>query len=127
MKIGYEVEGAYKGLRTLFMDAVELHDLGPGYVAALYISDLQNSLRVEDLRSKLVSYPLVTLEVTAPPVDLDDTPNLVIMLNGPTFDKVSVLRPWDQVKINNGQNVVVFPMSSAIFTKPSDFSHDKEC
>ena len=136
MKIGIEVEGSYKGLVTVFVDAHEVEilegklkdlALGDRPVEHVYISDLGNTLDLSYV-SSLFQGLLITVERTSVPEGLANTQNIIglsIMLSSPTYVEVAKLRPWcDQVKFNDGQSVIVLPMAGAVYTQPEDFEGD---
>ena len=80
MKVGYELEGVYRGAKTLFMNHVEFLNciakdsdvplenlVVQHHVSRLYISDLNNKLTVEQLEQEAVTnLPLdgITIERT---------------------------------------------------------------
>lgn len=129
MKIGIEVEGRLKGVKTLFMECEEV-DVGVGVLAQhpnighVYISDLENKL---DLNHVLAKYPnvLITVERTAPrPQGLPS--RLVYMLSLPYYDSVNSLLETDMVKFDKDQHVLILPKSAEITTRPEDFLGDVE-
>ncbi len=132
MKIGIEVEGLYKGLSAIFCDAgaplVEVRNQAiKNKVDLVYISDNGNLLDYEFVGEFFKDFT-VTLDVTG--VTGYRPPNVNLMLRidrgDMHFDVVHELVEGDQVKFEINRNVVVFPMTAAIRTKPSDFDGDVE-
>ena len=131
MKYGLEVEGKFKGIPTLFCTHIEIEDallwwngkrlhIEQVYISCEDYNDLPES--IEEICESF--YPLL---VTLDTVNLPRTiriPNLSIMLRNPEYRTVSLLTDNDQVKFDKDNNVIVFPMSGSIYTKPSDFLND---
>lgn len=137
MKKGIEVEGILRGLSTIFVDASEVLTVGqvldlvdhPEVEAArhLYVSDHSLEVSIESLASYFPRH-YITWEVRTIPKDPTTLPNnMGIMLSGcPDFWQIKRLRPCDQLKFSDGQNVVVFSMKDAMFTAPHEFEGDVE-
>lgn len=127
MKVGYELEGAYRGAKTLFMNHVEFlnclteHSETPlenlvvkHHVSRLYISDLQNRLTVEQLEQDVVTnLPIngITVERTNLNKLVLDPRFFDIMLNIPVesddIQQLVFARKHNvQVKLDCGSNVV---------------------
>lgn len=131
MKYGIECEGMLKGLPTVFCEAFEI-DRAAAYargkgITHVYVSDRQNDLDYDQVGATLQGLQ-VTLEVTAAKGNRPD--NVALMLNcNRTFSayvQVSQLAAKDQIKFEHNRNVIVLPMSEAIFTEPKDFDGDIE-
>lgn len=131
MKVGIEVEGRLKGIRTLFCTAEEFL-YGPDIrVAAreencvqIYISDLNNILSLFSSYLTLVAKTyIITVERTkvesVPPVWI----NIILTVDSPSF---WYLNPNDQVKFTRDQ--FVFALTKELMNKsvPSDFELDFE-
>lgn len=136
MKLGIEVEGRLRGVPTLFCDAdFDVEKLTAALrkhaVSHVYISDNTNKLSYRSIGTLLRGY-LVTLDVTE--VLKEPRPanvSLMLRLDGdgdplPLFDQVSRLTKEDQIKFECDRNVIVLPMTAAIFTQPAEFEGDIE-
>lgn len=133
MKYGVEVEGRLRGIPTLFCNAdVKREDLFEALrkhpVSHVYISDNNNTLHYRGIGGLLSRY-MVTLDVTKVRDD-ERSPNVSLMLriDGelPTWEHVSKLTKEDQIKFERNREVIVLPMTAAIFTQPSEFEGDIE-
>jgi hypothetical protein len=149
MKIGVEVEGRLKGIRTLFIEAETVHEnlekvraaLRTNNIGHLYISDPTGILTYEEVGRLFECH--VTLDVTRTRAE-SRPPNISLMLRVDpfayewrgqnemlvppywTFTDIERLHENDQLKFERNNKVYVFPMTSAILTKPEDFSGDIE-
>jgi len=133
MKIGIEVEGRFKGLRTLFMGYGEFFELKSfediegilrdKCLQQVYISDLDNriELRKQILRD-MSKVAIVTLERTF--VDGLLPEHVRIVLSVPVRTDMRILRPGDQIKIDQHQHVWEVSKESMITSIPSDFLND---
>ncbi len=138
MKIGNEVEGAFRGIKTLFCQASEL----PAFLARkdalinqyglhhLYVSDwfkLLTQLQYDQLSA--IGMP-VTIEVTAIPsrARLSNIRYMVAVEVDPVelgfFSNHS--RHLDQIKFTTNQHVATARMSDFNTTIPADFMSDVE-
>lgn len=146
MKVGYELEGAYRGAKTLFMDNLEFldclaeHSETPlenlvlkHHVSRLYISDLQNRLTVEHLEQDVVT----NLPIAGITVERTDLNKLVldprffdIMLNIHVEPKdvqqlVFARKHNVQVKLDCGSNAVfVTDIESFDMTSYNQYHND---
>lgn len=136
MKLGIEVEGRLRGVPTLFCNAdfdtqELLANLRKHPVSHVYISDNTNKLGYHGIGALLRGY-MVTLDVTE--VRAESRPanvSLMLRLDGDgsllqLFEQVSRLTKEDQIKFERDRNVIVLPMTAAIFTQPSEFAGDVE-
>ena len=135
MKTGIEVEGRYKGLRTLFIGAAEYSRLiETGRLQSLmvdhphlYISDLDNTLDYDSLVPDCLEGKVITLEVTRVPPGLRPG-NLSIMLRLPHLDEILQLSETDMFKFTRetDRTVKVGLPGMLIHTDPSDFEGDED-
>jgi hypothetical protein len=136
-KLGIEVEGRFKGLLTLFLDAGELTEDNEEKILSVlkrnlriqqvYISDLENTLllgvkKLKPFLKKLSDLVFITVETK----HLGKAPlpfylNIMLAVEHPSFWN---LRPTDQVKFSQGQKVFAIPVESMYKTEPSDFVDD---
>lgn len=130
-KIGYEVEGRYQGLRTLFVNSLELKKIKvvPTNIQQIYVSDLENTL---DLMTDetLVGFGekyFVTVERTKAPWEIHHNVNVMLNLQVESFWH---LRNTDQIKFhldtNKGPTVKSVSVGEMYHTSPVDFLDDKE-
>jgi hypothetical protein len=126
MKIGIEVEGRYKGIKTLFCSALEylmepLPDLMR--VSHIYISDHENALDItnENVFYEIPESHLITVERTE--VGKKPCDRIHVILNVPS-DSFWNLRETDQVKFDLNQTVYAVPLEVMYKTKPEDFAGD---
>jgi hypothetical protein len=142
MKLGIEVEGRFKGLKTLFMSAEEAADIfnpkapltlkmsqkavkALGEVQAVYISDHQNTLRPDNpLFDQFRDTQLIiSVEVTK----LDQVwPDDICVLLSVDSSSFWHLKETDQVKFNYEQTVYCVPLENMSHTYPEDFRGDIE-
>jgi hypothetical protein len=123
-KIGIEVEGRFKGIKTLFIQAEEFDDALriPRECNHIYISDNENTL---DLSAEewdaWTERWLITVDVT----DVCETPrpglNIMLRIDHPSF---WYLKPTDQIKFEQDKNVWTIPVESMYRTFPEDFEGD---
>ena len=135
MKTGIEVEGRYKGLRTLFIGAAEYSRLiETGRLQSLmvdhphlYISDHDNTLDYDSLVPDCLEGKVITLEVTRVPPGLRPG-NLSIMLRLPHLDEILQLSETDMFKFTRetDRTVKVGLPGMLIHTDPSDFEGDED-
>lgn len=132
MKLGIECEGRLKGIVTLFADAsTPLPDIKraaahSGIIQHIYISDNDNTLDYAEV-GECFNDSYVTLDVTK--VKGKRPRNISLMFRVTenwSFDDITQLTEYDQVKFESNRHVVVFPMTASIKTKPEDFEGDKE-
>jgi hypothetical protein len=136
MKIGIEVEGRLRGVKTLFIGAAELELEGPSGIRAkmmahnvthLYVSDHNNVVDYETLGLSFYSL-LVTLDVTR--VKPGPRPqNVSIMLTLPYefFIDVDRLAADDQVKFHSvDRDVLCVSARHLVRTQPIEFCGDVE-
>lgn len=137
MKQGIEVEGRFKGLRTLlcgsaaefYMFIMREKELSSG-IQNVYVSDNNNELDLTHLnlwwhRGDVVMAPnyIVTIERTSIP-PLSDVPQWVHFILNASNDSFFNLRPQDQVKFDKDLNVYVSVKETMIRTYPQDFDGD---
>lgn len=141
MKLGKEVEGRLKGLRTVFMTADEAinifggkgpitvnvtkHDLAAiGNVQAIYISDHGNVLTPDSVVfNEIRTLDLVTsIERTAVNDFWPDDICVLLTIESPSF---WYLKDTDQVKFSYEQNVRSVVLENMTVTNPEDFRDDE--
>lgn len=133
MKRGTECEGRLRGVPTVFCNADVvptdlLAALRKHPVSHVYISDRENTLGYHGIGALLQGY-MVTLDVTE--VRAEQRPSnvsLMLRIDGdrPSWESVSRLTKEDQVKFERDREVIVLPMTAAIFTQPEEFEGDIE-
>lgn len=142
MKLGLEVEGRFKGLRTLFMSADEARqildkadaiEVSPSEkalralleVQAVYISDHDNTLSPTDAVFDLLreSSLVITIEVTKVFQTWPEDINLMLTVDSSSF---WFLRDIDQVKFSKDQNVYAVTKENMSRTHPNEFYQDIE-
>jgi len=130
-KLGLEVEGRLRGVKTLFIGASEIEaakaylSLNP--ISHVYISDPENTLNYV-VAGWLFADSLVTLDVTAVRAEVRPT-NVMVILTMPHsyWDSVERLRPDDQIKFHSeGRNVLCAPVRNFVPTQPIEFLGDIE-
>ena len=117
MKLGYEVEGKYIGIKSIFLDVTEMPKLDTALsdhkVNQIYISDHDNILDLgPNPGSKLAKYCgeyVVTVERTITSKNVLDRINVLLVVDNPSFWD---LRPNDQIKFTKQNNV--YATSTAI-------------
>ena len=132
MKYGIEVEGRFKGLKTLFMSAPEMMACTVerilGYaeerkVQQIYISDLEGLVLKQNRTLKALAKDyIVTLEVSSVQAEVPAYVN--IMLNLKCETPMQFLKEGDQIKISQDQNVWAISVENMIRTVPEDFHGD---
>jgi len=134
MKIGKEVEGRFRGIPTLFMNASEFlnpkkADKAERYFhmcRQVYISDLRNVIRLNrDLRlKKWAKDMIVTVEVSHLPIVPPDDVNIILQLAvDPAFRH---LRLDDQIKIESEKlRVYTVTVRQMVESYPSEYEDDK--
>lgn len=139
MKIGREVEGRLKGIKTLFLDAEHIEkartflDQGDNAVLQhLYISDQSNTLDYHTV-SDIFPEHLVTMDITEvlydSPIDLPENVVLMLRVKGGTqeiFENVERMRTTDMIKIEHQRKVYCFTVGNAVVTFPREFEQDIE-
>lgn len=136
MKLGDEVEGMHKGMKTVFADSHEIDKLAAWLESKpidkldqIYISDLENVLDLHHVPPALMPYApffkVITIERTRIPENTVIHKKLSIMLNieNSSFWKLCHL---DQVKFSKNLTVCAFPIRDTIKTLPEDFAKDIE-
>ena len=131
MHKGIEVEGKFKGLKSIFLDAEEflewnkLTDVLNQHtdIEQLYISDHRNVL---DLSANVSLNVLaeryhVTVERTYVPRYINVNVNIMLVIDNESFWN---LRGNDQIKISKDLTVYSVPLSGMYKTVPSDFDGD---
>ena len=131
MKIGYEVEGRFKGLKTLFVNCdeftkIDIAKICHNYmVQQIYISDCDNKIDLES--DGLIAYRsgkyVVTIERTKMNCNSPAWLNIVLNVSSESF---WLLKGTDQVKFENKLTVFEIPLENMYYTKPSDFDGDNE-
>ena len=126
MKIGIEVEGRFKGIKTLFMSAEEylvFNDNVEQQFNAIYISDIENVLPLQSVNLKALHEKyLITIERSW----VDKVPaylNIVLHIDIPS---VWTLKPTDQIKFEKDLTVKTIPLENLYTTYPADFEQDKQ-
>lgn len=129
-KLGIEVEGRLKGIKTAFCSAEEFlsgeyHSRGYGWVQ-LYISDHKNIIPLEPLH-KTISYWsnlgfIVTIERTKVPSITNPSINIILYVKNDSFWN---LKPSDQVKFERDLTVRMIPIENMTLTEPWEFEGDQ--
>jgi hypothetical protein len=145
MKIGIEVEGRLRGIKTIFIDHTETTSLKDlldtdarlAHIGHIYISDIPSTWDESNLMPLgwVFDGYTITMEVTNSLMDRSVLPsNISLMLNvegigddGSSFyEHIENLLPDDQVKFNNGLNVLCVSKRHFIQTTPAEFLDDTE-
>lgn len=137
MKIGIEVEGRFKGLKTLFASTSDdaMYDafkaVSDRQIPHLYIScepsDLHNLVSyLRNFKDECIPNTLVTVECSEIlDIDLDSTYIDHFMLD--ITPDVHKLRPQDSIKSHDGDlNVLCTHVETMVRTVSSDFNNDKD-
>jgi hypothetical protein len=137
MKFGIECEGRLTGLPTVFCSAEEVgivdnkfDDLkSRGYpVSHIYISDHSGFVTEARLSMLAKKGYLISLECLKVPDFLNkltDKVGIILRIEGNNQDQAFLLRPSDQIKIDDGKkSVLMCPVSMFWRTKPEDFLGD---
>lgn len=138
MKIGLEVEGRYKGIMSLFVNADEIipsfdkdSDIRKSLdklldlhsIKQIYISDHENILNLTS-KSLLIrefgSY-ILTVERTIAPKVCDSRIKIILTIDSYSFWN---LRDTDQIKFSKDNHVYCIPKEAMIKTHPDDFKGD---
>lgn len=132
MRVGLEVEGRLRGVRTLFLDASEL-SVNVNTVAKasgvthIRIRDLQNELNYFRINAFIEASFLITLDVTA--VFAPPPPNIGIVLTMPYtyWQSLKHLRLTDQVRFHDQKRkTMVVSLRHFDPTQPEEFDYDQE-
>jgi hypothetical protein len=135
MKIGYEVEGRLKGVRSLFLDVSELDKFYEHFVRCnciktvhevcqIYVSDHSNTLDLFSIKLLNLSKEfLLTVEVTELKVDPPRYINTMLCIDSPSF---WFLRSIDQIKISKDLRVFSTTVENMSITNPEEFKNDTE-
>lgn len=132
MKIGVEVEGSYKGLKTLFIEQNELDkvldkiksvDVSQVYISCnMYITGEQFII----IKKLLKTEKLITIDTAYfdfIPKSIINKVNIILLVDDSDFFK---LKPTDQIKFEIGRKVYTAKKETMIKTLPSDYKRDKE-
>jgi hypothetical protein len=134
VKLGVEVEGRLRGLRTLFLQASECkgknaeeikQSIPEGMnVEQIYISDLENEFKLTGLwLHRLAEDFLVTVEVTELTCKPPEGVNVILRIDSPSFWH---LRETDQIKFTTEENHVwMYVAEQGMATRPEAFEKDK--
>lgn len=131
MKFGIEVEGRFKGIKTIFMDQNEIVDnlnlqLFKLFNAnALYISDLNDELTFKEITKlyKISEKYLVSIETTSKRLCKYKNFHIILRIDNSDFFK---LKNTDQIKFEHCKSVYTITKENMFKTKPKDFNNDKE-
>lgn len=128
MKVGIEVEGRLRGVRTLFCSASDNINKAVGEailngIGHVYVSDNDNTLSYQVFGD----YPdiLFTLDITCVQ-NIPRPSNVTLMLRLPGFEDVSALKADDQIKFEHNRTVLVASVNSLVRTNPDEFENDIE-
>ena len=138
MKIGLEVEGRSKGLKTLFLKASP--NLTSAFLTAnlykvphIYISVAESDMDIDTVVSMLENdYPdahevLITVESTVLPTKPLEKHSTIDHFMFSITSGVHQLRPTDTVKSHDGNlNVLTCTVENMSRTEPMDFAGDLE-
>ena len=135
MKFGIEVEGKFKGIKTLFTSANELKNLSDVLkhcsenllkdVEQLYISDHENTLDLTEMGEVLKYtklFNLVTVEVTKC-TEHSDKIHVMLVIDSPSFWN---LNSNDHIKFSRDHYVFATQRKDLEVTIPEDFAGDIE-
>lgn len=131
-KMGIEVEGRFKGLRTFFLTADEFNNLlgsskwpSIGLYQQLYISDHENILDLAKHENLLhqAKCVVVTVERTKVPLMVDASINIILYVKNDSFWN---LKPTDQVKFERDLFVSTMTLENMSITEPWEFENDEE-
>jgi hypothetical protein len=142
MKIGLEVEGRLKGLRTVFCTGKEFLDCSIWVLAItkrriqqIYVSD-HDAFIVDDLREaflerveRLKNVAFITVELpNGHPLLMAELPAEVGLIVNLKIDPHTFhgLRKTDQIKISDGLHVKTIAVENMFNTTPDDFHGDEE-
>ena len=138
MKIGKEVEGRWQGIKTLFIDELELSQFGVfaykniierrvNYkVDHLYISDHKNLLDLSEnntLLNALRKLMQITIERTKISSNVNPDLDIFLLIDNESF---WMLKYSDQIKFSKDKTVYAAVKDLMIKTIPSDFEGDSE-
>lgn len=127
MKLGYEVEGKYIGIKSIFLDVSEMHRLdtvlNDHRVNQLYISDHENTLDLgkHSPLGKYLGEYVVTVERTITSKIVQDRINVMLVVDNPSFWD---LRPNDQIKFTRNNHVYATTVRDMTETDPQEFLGD---
>jgi hypothetical protein len=127
MKVGIEVEGRFKGLKTLFVDYSELYSDDVNAVAdeyncqQIYISDLTNYLDLSEDLTYINDKFIITIERTVISNKVNPRLNIMLHIENESF---WLLKPNDQIKFSREQFVFATPKDTMFVTLPTDFDQD---
>lgn len=134
MHIGKEVEGRFRNIKTLFMNAQELMDNFQDLISFLeknrnvsqvYVSDHQNTLDLNNCweLAELSKGVTVTVEVTALINDVPEYVNVILFIDRPDF---IYLNNTDQVKFEPVEkHVLTVTVENMTCTLPNEFKGDQ--
>lgn len=128
MKLGIEVEGRFKGLKTLFFNIDEKINLNifnnPSFIQ-IYISKIKTKFQNEKLINDLLNKFFITIETD----DLSDIPkyikNKVSIILNIENENFFNLKETDQIKFNKNNNVYCISKESMFKSFPEDFLKDE--
>lgn len=134
MKIGLEVEGRYKGLRTLFLIAEEFNRIPSEDIIEIATENKAQQIYISDHNNEVLNQCTfhgsqwstfkVTLEVTQ--VMFYQDHSAVHLLLVIPEENVWRLKPTDQIKFSRDHTVYAVPVESMYKTTPEDFFGDVE-
>lgn len=131
MKCGSDVEGRYKGLKTIFLASSELAKLGfilrTRKIQAIYISDLckeKMTVGEQELLCGHTSDYFVTLETDDLNVYLPSLLQAVHVMYRIASTDFFGLKETDQIKFDDGSRVYCCPKEVMYKTDPNDYQGD---
>lgn len=133
MKVGIEVEGKDKGLKTLFLNAHEITSIAEEclldicnkhMIEQIYISDLQNKINLfSEYFYNLSKEYIICFEVSFLEQPPPEHISIMLNLNRPDL---FFLKETDQIKFDKDLFVKAIPIKDMIITTPEDFAKDVE-
>lgn len=133
-KIGIEVEGRFKGLKTLFIDDTEIDFVYENFnklihqycFVSIYISNLSGKLNNE--QQEIINYFSLNIVVLIETKrisysTLNSSINFVLRIMD---NNVFKLRDTDQIKFEKNLNVKMVTVENMSTTLSEDFSNDEE-
>ena len=131
MKIGIEVEGRFKGLKSLFLTAEEYLDMtsheierraSANNVQQIQISDVTNRLDLTVLSLQMLADKyLLSIERTKVGPEYRGKIQVILWIDDESYLN---LYPTDQIKFSKNRNVKLIAVENMFDTKPQDFNAD---
>ncbi len=129
MKYGIEVEGKYKGIKSVFLQLSELYNmdlmiLPKGYNHLYITNDTELTEDLNDIINLLLVYYNITFETTVVPDKLSDEVHIMLDIKS---DEIWKLKDTDSIKMYSDKNQVKsISIENMYNTNPEDFLNDKQ-